>query len=145
MAVYMDDSEKIELLYSTLQKKWQKKYVKRLTTRVSVTKSLQEEVRSLEEIVSQTFRLKYREIVSILERQNIPYTEVKVRRLQGQYRYKYKNEYHILNSKNEPYSLNEDDYGVPQFDSVDEVEDFAENCKLSFSERLKITQLFINK
>lgn len=132
----MGENEKLELLYSTLQKRWQLKTQRELTTTVVLA-------RSLEDVVSQTFRLKFREIISILEAQNIPYTDVKVRRLQGKYKHLYKYEYCVLNSKNEPYSLNEDDYGAPQFDSVDEVEDFSENCQMSFSERLLITKLYL--
>lgn len=33
--------------------------------------------------------------------------------------------------------------GTPTFRTIDEVSDFTENCKLSFSERLKITQIHL--
>jgi hypothetical protein len=50
-----------------------------------------------------------------------------------------------IRGKREPYYTNEDDYGKSYrvYNSADEVTDFTENCKLSFSERLKITQLYL--
>jgi hypothetical protein len=50
-----------------------------------------------------------------------------------------------LNGKREAYYTNESCYGTVDYhySNTDEVTDFTENCKLSFSERLKITQLYL--
>ena len=52
--------------------------------------------------------------------------------------------YHINNSsKYDGDNTTEDECGTPTFETIEEVTDFTENCKLSFSERLLITQLYL--
>lgn len=62
---------------------------------------------------------------------------------------KYQNDKGLISvyfaSKTQPYYTNESCYGTVyyHYNTIDEVNDFTENCKLSFSERLKITQLYL--
>jgi hypothetical protein len=102
----------------------------------------------IQEIIKLNASLPFYEVVELIEEEfgksNI-YNHTQWRIIYNKYRISDGVTIVYLGSKTKPYYTNEDDYGKSDrlYNSADEVNDFTENCKLSFSERLKITQLYL--
>jgi hypothetical protein len=99
----------------------------------------------IQEIIKLNASLPFFDVLELIDESVNEYTPQHIEQWKRIYNKYQKNTIVYLGSKTQPYYTNESCYGTVDYhySNTDEVTDFTENCKLSFSERLKITQLYL--